>query len=371
MGGKRAPFHVRPHKGSPFWWWDFTIDGDRFRAPTHVLVGPGGGGKTEADRETAAAWLEECARQGKRADASAFGVETDTVTLVAKYIANEVSVRARKRAARYSEIEELRLMEHVVPRFPVVSMVTPTTWDEAQAEMHAGGLKLSTIQKVTISLRLFMRYCSRIGAVPVLPELRAPTGEEAAAEAAERRAFDEAERDRFLRAVAKLEARAHRVYTTLLYTALRKSGLERMLPRWIDWRTGYVTFPAGAMKKRRTRTFYLHPLARKAIKAELAARGNLDPDQPVFGLFDYDGRRRNADGTKRGLFWRAVRVAKIKDQIGLTAHHVTRHTACSIAGNNGATLAELMALGGWDTPAMAMRYFHADAKQAKGAVDRL
>jgi len=368
MGGKRGPFHVVKHKGSPFWWIDTTIEGHRIRRPLHVPIGPGDGGQREAAREAAAFWLQECARLGKRADAAALGIEADTLTLLSKYIVGDLAVRARKRGLRYAETEESRLTEHVVPNFPAIGMLTAAAWEEWQATAHASGTKLATIQRVTVSARLFLTFCARIGAIQLVPELRAPSGEEVAGEAPAREALSEAQRDRLLRELARLDVRAHRIYTTLLYTAFRKSALERLLPRWINWQTGYVTFPASAMKKRKSRSFYLHPLARKAIKGELASRGKLDQDAPVFGAFDYDGH--NASKGRQGLFWTAARRAKIPLD-GLTAHHVTRHTACSIAGNNGATLAELMALGGWDTPAMAMRYFHADAKQSKGAVDRL
>ncbi len=355
MGGIRRPFHVRQKKGSSFWWADFTVGGDRFRFPLTVRRDDDRG---KATQETGARWLEECARQGIKAEGPR---DADTGTLLVRYIETELAARARKRGARYAEIEELRLNLHVLPRFPVVSQITATTWDSAVEEMH-GSLKLDTIRKVTISCRLFLRWAARIGAIPLVPSLRAPAGEEVALETAERRAFTRGERDRFL---AQLDARPHRIYTVLLYTALRKSALERMLPRWIDWQTGYVTFPAHAMKKRKSKSFYLHPLAQKAIKEELAGR---EPDlAPVFGKFDYDGHNGEA---RSGVFWTACRKANIPLD-GLTAHHVCRHTAATIAGNDGASLAELMRLGGWDTAAMAMRYMHASDEQARKAVERL
>jgi integrase len=273
---------------------------------------------------------------------------------------------ARKRNARYAAQVETDIARHVVPRFPLVSEITREAWNKAQLEMQdeARPLSLRTCQRVTVSLRRFLRYCEDVKAIEKLPALQTASGEDVAVTQAERRAFTRGERDRFLTAMRKLDARAHRIYTTLLYTALRKSGLERLLVRWIDRRTSYLTLPARAQKRGKgSRSFYLHPKARAAIWAEKMARGQLGPDEPLFGPFDFDDHRK-------GLFWRAVRAAKIPEH-GLTAHHVTRHTACTIAGNEGATFAELMALGGWTTPAMAMRYFHADAKLSRGAVEKL
>lgn len=365
MGGKRAPFHVRSRKRSPFWQFAATIDGIEIRESleTRVADDPG---KRKAGPEAGARYLFHCARLGSKATAGA--VETDTMRLAGLYAETDLAARARKRGPRYADVEETRLARHVLTRFPTVDAITTRAWELAQQEMHEAGLKLATIQRVTVSLRLFLRYCAHMGAIPAVPTLVAPSNRDAASEAAERRPFTEGERDSFLATVAGMDARAHRIYTTLLYTALRKGGLEKMLPRWIDWRSGYVTYPAGELKTRKARSFYLHPKAQAAIREELAVRGDLRKDEPVFGPFDYDGH--NSSKGRLGLFWTACRKAEIP-LVGLTAHHVTRHTACTIAGNNGATLAELMALGGWDSPSMAMRYLHIDAKQSRGAVDRL
>ena len=365
MGGKRAPFHVRSRPGSPFWQFSTVIDGQKIRESltTRVEEDPN---QRKAGPEAGARYLHHCARIGAKAEAGA--VETDTLRLLEQYVDTELAARARKRSDKYLETEETRLIRHVVPRFPTVDAITTRAWELAQAEIHAKGVKLATIQRVTVSLRMFLRYCAQIGAIAAAPTLTAPSGQEAASEASERRPFTEAERGAFLDAVGKLDPRAHRIYTTLLYTALRKGALEKLLPRWINWSTAYVTYPAGSLKNGKARSFYLHPLAQRAIKEELATRGDLRQDEPVFGSFDYDGH--NSAKGRLGLFWTACRMAKIP-LLDLTAHHVTRHTACTIAGNNGASLAELMALGGWETPAMACRYLHIDAKQSRAAVDRL
>lgn len=365
MGGVRRPFHVRQKDGSPYWQLDCTIPGgDRVREAlkTRIADDPD---KRKADQEAGARWLALCRGAGLRPEA---GSEIGTAVLIAQYVETDLAARARKRGARYAEVEELRLNLHVQPRFASIQSITSASWKSAQDDMHEKGMKLDTIRKTTVSLRLFLRYCHGLGAISEIPTLTAPSGEEVALEAPDRRAFTEEERAAFLATMKKIDKRAHRVYTALLYTALRKSGLERMLPGWINWQTGFATFPASAMKKRKPRSFYLHPMAREAIRRELGGR---ERDlKPIFGRFDYDGHGKNNAGERKGAFWKAIRAAGI-DPDGLTAHHVTRHTACSIAGNNGATLAELMALGGWDTPAMAMRYFHADAKQAKGAIEKL
>jgi integrase len=359
MGGNRKPFHVRAKAGSAFWWADFTIKGKRYR-PVLDLTRADDPDQRRATQAAGTLWLEERCRQGIKAAAPP---DLDTETLIIRYVATELAAQARKRAARYLQIEKLRLNLHVVPRFPLVNGLTADAWDLAVADMH-GRLKLDTIRKITFSACVFLRWCAKIGAIALVPALRAPSDEECALELPERRAFTREERDRFL---LQLDGRPRRVYTVLLYTALRKISLERMLPRWINWQTGYVVFPGLALKKRKPKAFFLRKEAQDAIREEMAARGSLDPDKPVFGKFDFDGHNGAA---RSGIFWTACRAAGIPLQ-GLTAHHVCRHTAATIAGNDGATLAELMRLGGWETPAMAMRYMHASDEQARKVVERL
>ena len=46
-------------------------------------------------------------------------------------------------------------------------------------------------------------------------------------------------------------------------------------------------------------------------------------------------------------------------------------TTATLAGDAGASLAELMALGRWSSPQMAMRYMHENAKRSKAALKKL
>lgn len=370
----RQPYQVYARADHGNWWVNFRIvvhgKRRRCRIDTGVARPSGRINETEAARKAAAIWLSTCERHGvAHAGEVAAALDVDTLSLLEQWVDGELAARARKRGPTYADKIETDIARHVAKAFPTVSAITRDAWNQHQDAMHADGLSLRTCQRVTTNLRLFLRYCVRIGALAALPMLETASGEEVAAKQAERRAFTPEERDLFLAQVERLDARAHRIYTTLLYTGLRKSGLERVLHRWVDWRTGYLTMPAAAQKRgAKERRFYLHPRALAAMRAEIAVRGEIAPGEPIFGPFDYDGR--GEPETRRGLFWEAVRAAGIA-QHGLTAHHVTRHTACSIAGNNGATLAELMALGGWRTPGMAMRYLHVDAELSRGAVERL
>ncbi len=351
----RRPFSVYQRKDHPNWWVNFRIAGERIRKDTGIARP---GNETEATRKGGAIWLEECARAGVPAQPQG---ELATLDLLEQWVKSDLAARARKRNPRYLDQIETDIARHVVPRFEFVSMISRRSWDTAQGEMHASGLTLRSIQRTTSSLRLFLRYCEDIGAIHDAPKLRAPTGEEVGVEQQERSPLTRAERDRFLAALRKLDARAGRIYAFMFYTLLRKSTVEKILPRWVNYRTGYLHFPPGAIKSRKAkRAIWLHPKAREAARAELASRARISPEEPIFGAFDY-----------RELFPRALAAARIRVRPGLVPHHVTRHTGATLAAEDGATLVQLMALGLWETASQAQRYMHVDAKHSRKAAERL
>jgi site-specific recombinase XerD len=50
---------------------------------------------------------------------------------------------------------------------------------------------------------------------------------------------------------------------------------------------------------------------------------------------------------------------------GLTPHHVTRHTAATLALENGVSVLGVMAQGGWDSMQSMQRYTHAQLQHAR------
>ena len=77
-------------------------------------------------------------------------------------------------------------------------------------------------------------------------------------------------------------------------------------------------------------------------------------DLPIFGPFNW-----------RSLFIRTCRRAGI-DPKGLTAHHVTRRTAATLAGEKpGASLASLKAQGGWSSSEVVDRYMRVSVEAAR------
>jgi integrase len=82
--------------------------------------------------------------------------------------------------------------------------------------------------------------------------------------------------------------------------------------------------------------------------------GVTDLDRPIFGAFDY-----------RALFVHACEKAGI-DSAGLTAHHVTRRTAATLAGEKpGASLSALKSQGGWRSSAVVDHYLKPSVEAAR------
>lgn len=76
----------------------------------------------------------------------------------------------------------------------------------------------------------------------------------------------------------------------------------------------------------------------------------------------------NGNVSRVGFGWREARRRAGREDLDL---HDFRHTGASMAGEEGASLAELMYRLGHSTPAMAMRYQHSRIERDRALSDRL
>jgi integrase len=113
--------------------------------------------------------------------------------------------------------------------------------------------------------------------------------------------------------------------------------------------------PSGQMKGAKTFGFPLSPEAVRVLRGArlLRPRGER--------VFQYDGKPIENFNTK--AFKKAAERA---GGSGLRWHDL-RHTGASWAVQNGVTLQELMALGGWKSYAMVLRYAHLSPNNSVGA----
>lgn len=369
-------FNLGTRPDSPFWWVTYTVRGQTRRGSTRVPR-TADRGRAEA---AAAALVAEAHRSAGSAVPKDVADHFDLAALAGLWLA-ELEVEAAREKLHPRHVERIKndVHQHILKRWTHPSEITEESWKAAKTALHHtakdGHLKERSIAHVGQVLRRLLDFCARAGAIPAVPTIKNPSVKAQRRDEADRRAMTAQERDRFLAALRKLgEARAHRIYTSLFWSALRKGELEAMTRRWVDFRGEIVRIPADDAKGREAEAIDLHPRVAQAIRAQLRARARADGqavglDEPIFGAFDFHQSGGKAGG---GVFWRAVAAAKIKDHVGLTPHHVTRHTTATLAGaRKGASLAELMAIGRWRSPQMAARYLHPSVQDARRALRRL
>jgi integrase len=105
--------------------------------------------------------------------------------------------------------------------------------------------------------------------------------------------------------------------------------------------------------------FLLAPLAEHLLAYAQPGRDGL--------LFPSETGEQLATSTLYGAWWEARKAAGRED---LTWHGL-RHTGATLAAQSGASVRELMARLGHETPAMAMHYTHAAAEADKALAERM
>lgn len=334
------------------WHYAFTVAGERTRESTHCADRAG------AEAVAAGAWFAALKRRGVAVPRQA--LKLDLVTLTACWLA-ELEDLAGEKADGF--VQGYRAdTRRMLKRFAELEHINAASFKAWSADLVKGGCSWRTVQHQAHTVRTFLRWCVGAGHLDLAPEIKGPTRKLVAKSQAPRRAMKPGERDRFLRHLVKTKRlRAHRIYTVMFWSALRMGELEALTPRWLDRRARLIRLPPDHTKSGLVEEVYLDPRVARAIRQELAAREGagkgpgsvLELDRPVFGPFDCSR-----------AFWSAVRELKL-DATGLTAHHVARHTACTLAADRTRDVRALQAVGRWKSLEMVQKYLHPDARLSR------
>jgi integrase len=143
------------------------------------------------------------------------------------------------------------------------------------------------------------------------------------------------------------------------YTLLRRGEAWAITPAWIDSKAKLIRIPADHSKSGEVEEVPLHPKAAQALKEQIAIRGSLERDVPIFGKINV-----------RKAFAYAMKKAKITKK-GITAHHHARHSAATIAAGETTDVLALQALGRWRSLRMVERYTHPQVERARPVISKL
>lgn len=396
----RPAAHYRIKLRGPVYQVRFTRNGKEHRLSANT-------GEQGAARQEAARLVREhdakpsCAVCGGKPKSGG-----DTAKLAEEFLK---AVR-RSHGEAYAKRAATDLNQYIIDRWPDPSAITSKSWEEAKLALHEEEtarrerLSWGSIANLANTLRAFLRYCAGVGATESVPELRNPTAKLLAADRAYLRPLDADEKQALLWALALAgESRALRVYIALFETWMRKGELAAMTPRWVDFRQETIHIPARHSKNGYDREIDLTPRAAEAIREQMEQNeadaaearkarptpaghvrdilsGEGDAGQHIAALLAQDQednvvslqRKRAEQDTAifgpfiyRSLFARTCELAGI-DPKGLTAHHVTRRTAATLAGAKpGASLAALKSQGGWRSSAVVDTYMRASVDAAR------
>lgn len=359
----RFGYKLYQRRESPYWWVYFTIRGKTIRKSTGVHLSNRG----DADKKAAEILVASYqARDAPVPDAIRALSVAQLSTMWLEQLAHECE-------HKYVSRITTDMTEYIEKKWEHPTQITAEEWvlasydreTRAAGYLHhskGGPLRWGSIAHLASTLKQFLRFCAKKGAIPSVPELHSPPVKLVKADRAPRSALDESAQEKFLLALLDLgQLRAHRIYVTLFETWVRRSTLQAMTSRWIDWKAETITLPAQHNKTRREKVIDLTPRAGQAIQAQIAENAKRRPagepiilDEQIFGRFDFRYIFKNACG-KAGI-----------DGYGLTPHHTTRHSAMTCAGAKPeATLSGMMKQAGMDSTHHIENYLHPSLDAAR------
>lgn len=319
------PLYRRP--GSPYWW---VRIGRKARRSTGT-----------ADREKAEEFervlAERLWRRDKLGDRSAVSWQE-----VSQRWLNE-SARKRSRDREFLAW----MTEKGIGAYPLCDVADPDAIERIRRLAAKEGWSQSTIDRLMNTIRAVLRRCVAwrfIGSVPEIPMYRPQESEPRWLTPPE-----------FARLHAELPPHLQACAEFAVLTGLRMRAMLGLQWSRVDLDAKRAWIPAAQMKGGKTQPITLSDRAVELLRS-------LEGGKYVFR---YNGRRIH--NCRTAAFQKAVKRAGV----GPLRWHDLRHTFAAWAVQSGVTLQELMALGGWSSYRMALRYGHLAPSQLTSAAERV
>lgn len=314
--------------GSPFWQYDFAVEGQRFRGST------GQEGKREAARFEAD--QREIARRSQRQRGDW------TVMRLCETYYNDHGMMVASNATVFHQLA--KICEHLTPTRKLRSITNATMMDYRTLRLREG-LQPHSVNRDIQILRAAMRWCEKLYDAPIpklaWDSLRTP---------------EPVGRTRFLSFVEydSLMLAAHPdlrpIIIAAVTTGLRKGNILRL-----DWRDVKLSEKViqATVKGNKRHTVRIVP----QLMAALSTTAPDDRTGKVFKCVNFEKR------------WRmATAAAALVDDLRF---HDLRHTFASWARQSGADIADVFEALGHSDISMTMRYAHIKPDAQNTAFDRV
>lgn len=314
-------------EGSPFWWYDFTVNGQRFRGST------GEEGKREA-RRVEDDHKQTARKQGQKKK------DWDVHRLCATYY-DEHGQNVRSNA---TILHQLGKIEDYLGKARKVSTITNAAVMDYRARRRGDGLQQHSINREITLLRSAMTWAANLHGTPV-PKL-AWSALHTPEPVGRTRFLSYEEWDTLL---AAADHALKPILICAVFTGLRKGNILEL-----DW-------SSVKLGERRIRAVVKGNKNHEArIPAQLlAALSTTPPGKRVGRVFD------TTNFEKR---WRAaIKASGLAD----LRFHDLRHTFASWARQNGADIADVKEALGHSDISMTMRYAHIKPEAEETAFDKV
>jgi integrase len=370
-----------PEKSGDIWQMR-TFIRDHTRRIRKIRKSTGTADPEEADRVAGEIWVNESRRGGQPIPVEVAALaRVSVVDAGSNWIATlEEREKAGEFREKYASRFHTDLDAHLIRMWGYVDEIPYDRSDAMEAALrkrhkfNGGSLGWNSIVRLAVSARMLIEHCMRVGFLDKkpIPELRSYLPESIGKLIEKERrpvdALTRAERTRLLNALktwnphdgSTLHKGTHyRFYVTMHYTLLRRGEAWAITPAWINSKAKLIRIPAEHSKSGEVEEIPLHPKAAQALKQQIAIRGSLERDLPIFGKINV-----------RKAFAYAMKKAKIT-KAGITAHHHARHSAATIAAGETMDVLALQALGRWRSLRMVERYTHPKAERARSVISKL
>ena len=155
--------------------------------------------------------------------------------------------------------------------------------------------------------------------------------------------------------------RAPRTASTSSCTTACSAGAKAwaITPAWIDSEAKLIRIPATDSKSGEEEEIPLNREAARALKDQIAVRGTLERNVPIFGEINV-----------RKAFEYAKAKAGITKE-GITPHHHARHTGATLVASETTDGLAIQSSGRWKSQRMVEKYTHPTAERARSVMEKL